>query len=729
MKKSLLLMFALLVLGGVNLYATRVYADLSKLGDIDWACARWNNSTNTITWTGTSSNLLTNFDFTAGDYKKYDKIVVSVSNLDNAVGVRLQISANNQQKTVILNGEGIHEKSLLTDFGFSVADLENFEWARILGSGSGSQETHTINAGNPASAKINFVYLNEETQTLDVNLQDMAASAGTATWNKETQVFAWTGTWSNSIALPGLTGNLSAYTTLNYNTEKVNAEGVDHFRILIYYSNGAAQTTYYASVGEKSVTFEEMGVSKANLAAVNNINISGANDVTGSIKLKSVYLEGPATNYIEGTYVITVPEGATALSGMMGADNNKWNVNYPQELSPGTGWCGSIDNDDKSVNISSYDYLHFVVTNVNAAEPFSLRVFVSEESLTDNSKRHCLYPHPIADAAGVENWEAVCNITEPGTYAVKISGYPLLRGFKTGNSGSGTIIVSQAYLSSGDPVLPNSKYVLVGETPGTSSLINALADADATLYDATGLTSTGLELTPTNPNALFVANAGALSNTQNVIVNNTCANLVLVDNHPFKAPANFTATSASYTTTINATAQAGTLCLPFAATLPEGVTAYALTYISGDEATATPVNGSITANTPVLINGSGEVTFTRSATASALNVQNDMTGVFEATAVPENSYVLQNGDSGVGFYRVSSSDPITIKPFRAYLTAKGSNAGAALRIVYPGDATGIEAVEKAADSKDDAYYTLSGVRVSHPVKGLYIKNGKKVMVK
>ena len=699
------------------MYATKKYADLSKLSN--GPSSTWDGTTNTMTWTGTSNNMISNFDFAAGDYKSYEKIVVSISSLTGADFVRLQIKANGKEKLVSLEGKGTHEKTLLSDFGFTVADLESLEWIRLLGSSAMSASS--------ASAVIESVYLETPSTTKWVDLDKMAASGGTATWNKETRVFSWSGTWSNSIPLPGLTGNLSAYTTLNYSTEKVNVDGApDHFRILVYYSNGAEQTTYFTKVGENSVTFEDMGVLKVNLAAISSINISGANDVTGSIKLNSVYLEGPAHSYIEATTTYAAPSGTTDLN------NTGWSVSYPKKIENETAWCGNIDSNEGAISLAGYDYLHFVVSSTSSNANTGLRVFV-----WNGSQRVCLYPRPITSASTVNNWTEEAGksfITKPGVYVVKVSGYQLLRGFKAlqgYNGNAGTSTISMAYLSSGDPVdyLPSGKYTLVGDLPGASSLTAALADANARIYDATGLTGTGVTLTPANPNALFIANEGVLTNANNVIVNGTCANLVLTDGYPFKAPADFTATSASYATTISTAAEAGTLCLPFAATLPTGVTAYALEYTSGDEATATPANG-ISRNTPVLINGSGEVEFTGSnvsVVAAADNVEGAMTGVFEATAVPENSYVLQNGDSGVGFYKVSSSDPITIKPFRAYLTAQ--NAGAALRIVYPGDATGIEAVEAVADSKDDAYYTLSGVRVSHPVKGLYIKNGKKVMVK
>lgn len=259
---------------------------------------------------------------------------------------------------------------------------------------------------------------------------------------------------------------------------------------------------------------------------------------------------------------------------------------------------------------------------------------------------------------------------------------------------------------------------------------DALADATATAFDATGLTVTHEDLketlTPANPNALFIANEGVLANANNVIVNGTCANLVLVDGNPFKAPADFTAPAASYNTTISTAAQAGTLCLPFDAAIPDDVTAYTLTYTSGDAATATAVETTIPANTPVLLNGSGAAAFAGAnvaVDADADNVEGAMTGVFAATQVPDGSYVLQNGDEGVGFYVVEPTEAIIAKPFRAYLTAQAA-AGANLRIAYVDEeVTGIAGKEAPA-AKRGAIYTVAGQRVAKPTKGFYIQDGK-----
>jgi hypothetical protein len=45
-----------------------------------------------------------------------------------------------------------------------------------------------------------------------------------------------------------------------------------------------------------------------------------------------------------------------------------------------------------------------------------------------------------------------------------------------------------------------------------------------------------------------------------------------------------------------------------------------------------------------------------------------------------------------------------------------------------GDTTGIKAIEDAPVS-NDVYYDLSGRRISKTQKGVYVKNGKKVVVK
>lgn len=196
-----------------------------------------------------------------------------------------------------------------------------------------------------------------------------------------------------------------------------------------------------------------------------------------------------------------------------------------------------------------------------------------------------------------------------------------------------------------------------------------------------------------------------------------------------------------YTLAVSA-AGATTLVLPFDAELPEGVKAYSLTYTSGDEVTATPVN-QIKANKPVLLNADeGSYTFvvsnssaitysSETITSGALSgvyVQAGSSAAYNPVAyVPADSYVLQNGTNGIGFYKVADANTVRITSFRAYLTAQ--TGARALKIVYADDdPTGINAVQGEKGAAD-VYYDLQGRRVAQPTKGLYIVNGKKVILK
>ena len=68
-------------------------------------------------------------------------------------------------------------------------------------------------------------------------------------------------------------------------------------------------------------------------------------------------------------------------------------------------------------------------------------------------------------------------------------------------------------------------------------------------------------------------------------------------------------------------------------------------------------------------------------------------------------------ETASAFY-ISTANVIQVRTIKVYLSVP----------------TGIKEVE-ASDAKDDVYYTLTGVRVAHPQKGIFIKNGKKVVLK
>lgn len=99
--------------------------------------------------------------------------------------------------------------------------------------------------------------------------------------------------------------------------------------------------------------------------------------------------------------------------------------------------------------------------------------------------------------------------------------------------------------------------------------------------------------------------------------------------------------------------------------------------------------------------------------AASADVTSDGTKFFALTKI---------GDK-VGFALVENG--VVIPAGKAYLEVTKSTAAKFFGL--DGEATGINSVKTA--KADGAYYTLEGVKTTKPVKGLYIHNGKKIVVK
>lgn len=256
------------------------------------------------------------------------------------------------------------------------------------------------------------------------------------------------------------------------------------------------------------------------------------------------------------------------------------------------------------------------------------------------------------------------------------------------------------------------------------------------ILDLTKATINGtVVIKATNKNGLVYTNSvNSLSGIDNNIVKDgTCANLVLTDGYPFTTTKNFEATKATYTMTAIADGKFGTLVLPFAAQLPADGKAYALdgelNVIDG-ELVGSAVT-SLAANKPVLVTKAGEYTASAvsvaETSASQININGNLTGVYQNTEAPVGSYVLQNhtATQGVAFYLVGEVKP-TVKPFRAFIPTQDAKVKA-IKVVFDGEATGIK--EITSDNTKAEIFDLSGRRVAKAQKGVYIINGKKVIKK
>ena len=88
------------------------------------------------------------------------------------------------------------------------------------------------------------------------------------------------------------------------------------------------------------------------------------------------------------------------------------------------------------------------------------------------------------------------------------------------------------------------------------------------------------------------------------------------------------------------------------------------------------------------------------------------------------NYILKDGV----FYK--SDGTATIGANKAYLQLPTSAAKARQTIRYQTDdeATDINAIDNKVDEADGTFYNMSGQRVNAPRRGIYIQNGKKVII-
>ena len=101
-------------------------------------------------------------------------------------------------------------------------------------------------------------------------------------------------------------------------------------------------------------------------------------------------------------------------------------------------------------------------------------------------------------------------------------------------------------------------------------------------------------------------------------------------------------------------------------------------------------------------------------------------GVTEVTGTPTDILYLKAGNK---LYHPSVL-PAQMKGMRGYFVLKGSSAASSFVINIDGETTGIETIANSQEPMANSqYYNLAGRRVAQPTKGLYIVNGKTVIIK
>lgn len=165
----------------------------------------------------------------------------------------------------------------------------------------------------------------------------------------------------------------------------------------------------------------------------------------------------------------------------------------------------------------------------------------------------------------------------------------------------------------------------------------------------------------------------------------------------------------------------------------EGLTAYTAKYNEANDAVAlTPVK-KVAAHTGLILKGEANTTYTLPILASneaGLEAVTDNQLVDCVDAVwstgRKNDYFLSNGKF------VKSDNDGWALPGKSFLyisSGRVNQSESPLRVYVDNTATAINGITNNSVVKDEAYYNLQGVKVQRPQHGVFIHNGKKVVLK
>lgn len=175
---------------------------------------------------------------------------------------------------------------------------------------------------------------------------------------------------------------------------------------------------------------------------------------------------------------------------------------------------------------------------------------------------------------------------------------------------------------------------------------------------------------------------------------------------------------ATYVPVINVVAPAGVKV--YTAKVNEDKSAVVLTEV--------PAGSVIAKGTPVLVGAeAGSYNFAASADEATTVADNDLKAAAADTKGDGATiYALVEQDGKAVFAPLKEGVAVSLD--HAYLKLPAASATRFYSIQFGGETTGINEVNAAAKA-DGAYYTLQGVKTSKAAKGIYIHNGKKVVIK
>lgn len=301
-------------------------------------------------------------------------------------------------------------------------------------------------------------------------------------------------------------------------------------------------------------------------------------------------------------------------------------------------------------------------------------------------------------------------------------------------------IIQAAWVQPGDDWDEGTKTLTVNSNPGNEAYLNKLVIQHIII--SSGVTSIGESAFSNCYNAgLTSIEIPASVTSIGMAAFQGCSNLatITLNSNPFIGAEAFAYIADGATITMNLTANSadGYNWMTFSNynynfQADENTQVFAAGYnnLTGKLALDEVTDKIIPSKNGVILKSTGNPVMTLTTEDGSYNYSKNVLNYvdpYEAAVVGNGSiYVLNSTiENGVGFYKLATGKTLGVG--KAYL-----NYGAGARDFYGFDedeTTSIDVISKMSEGRSDAWYNLSGQRVMNPTKGLYIVNGKKVVLK
>ena len=429
--------------------------------------------------------------------------------------------------------------------------------------------------------------------------------------------------------------------------------------------------------------------------------------------------------------------GGDATSLIQNADCNVadgWTTNSGTAgLWGGQNWRGTSDSNDKYLDVGGAQYVQQTLTNMPAGYYKLVAALRSETSCTIQPRLNDSYGTRLqglkygSSGASMINQQGVQIPADAAFHGYSATANT--RGWQWGTAtihleSDGDLTIRFDMGGSNNWKCVDDVHLYYSETAdGFYTITDANNSVDATKVLTCDIVFTNPNTIVSSETAVTTASGDELNNN---LVSGNIANMVLFDGYAYTIPdGDYTSTAATLYRNIPADTWCS-LMLPFVPTTeatymaPSALDGTVLSF-----ATATLLN-----DKPVIMRSASAltaITGTR-ATAASGDLTNGsgvpMQGTYAPIAtVGHGNYVLGLDNK---LHKVDSD--VSLSPFRAYFSA-ADVAGVKSNILSMGfdDVDGITSIENGQWTMDNVY-DLSGRRVVKPVSGLFIINGKKMIV-